>query len=160
MIVQSTYTEGPVQADGRRWVREVHTTTEDGDVVVEWLGTQDAQMVMEERALVLNAQYAKRAEARAMVASSLIPWTHREFTEALGSDAKRALDRLEATFETDPKFDESTRDLIRSGFKDFYRAQNIARPLLPEVLAMLGLLQALNLITQAQVASVLEASNG
>lgn len=53
-IASSAFTEGPTQVCGRRYVTERHIA-DDGTVhTFEWLGSQDAQAVLEDRAAALN----------------------------------------------------------------------------------------------------------
>lgn len=54
MIVSSTFTEGPVQACGRRYVSETHVADNGETYQFEWLGTQDAQTVVDARIVILN----------------------------------------------------------------------------------------------------------
>ena len=63
MIVTSTYTEGPAQVDGRRYVSELHTDDRGQTYTFEWLGDQDAGLVLPDRAAVLSAQIAAQRAA-------------------------------------------------------------------------------------------------
>lgn len=159
MIVSSTFTEGPPQADGRRWVRETHTTSDGNELKYEWLGSQDAQMVLDERAAVLNAQYAAREAARALVQGTLIPLSKLEFRNLFGS-AKVAIDAFNAGFEGSPLLTVEQKAAIRSGLEDFKEAKYIERPFRPDVLTLIGLYQALGLLTAEQADEVREAGNG
>lgn len=159
MIVSSSYTEGPPQADGRRWVRETHITIDGDELKYEWLGTQDAQMVLDERGAVLNAQYAARAAARALVQGSLIPLSKLEFRNLFGA-AKPAIDAFNAGFEQNQMLTAEQKAAIRSGLEDFKEAKYIERPFRPDVLTLIGLYQALGLLTAEQADEVREAGNG
>lgn len=159
MIVNSAYTEGPPQADGRRWVRETHITNDGDELKYEWLGTQDAQMVLDERASVLNAQYAASAAARALVQGSLIPLSKLEFRNLFGP-AKPAIDAFNAGFEASPLLTAEQKAAIRSGLEDFKEAKYIERPFRPDVLQLLGLYEALGLLSKAQADAVRAAGNG
>lgn len=159
MIVSSTFTEGPSQADGRRWVRETHVTTDGDELKFDWLGTQDAQIVLDERVAVLNAQYAARAAARALVQGSLIPLSKLEFRNLFGS-AKVAIDAFNAGFEGSPLLTAEQKAAIRSGLEDFKEAKYIERPFRPDVLQLLGLYEALGLLSKAQADAVRAAGNG
>ena len=159
MIASSTYTEGPPQADGRRWVRESHVTSEGDELKFEWLGTQDAQMVLEERTALLNAQYAARADARALVAGSLIPLSKLEFRNLFGA-AKPAIDAFNASYESSTLLTAAQKAAIRSGLEDFREAKYIERPYRADVLGLIGLYEAIGLLTKEQADAVRAAGNG
>lgn len=159
MIVSSSYTEGPTQADGRRWVNETHVTDEGDELRYEWLGTQDAQMVLEERVAVLNAKYAARDAARALVQGSMIPLSKLEFRNLFGA-AKPAIDAFNVSFEQSPLLTVEQKAVLRSGLEDFKEAKYIERPFRPDVLMLVGLYQALGLLTAAQADAVRAVGNG
>lgn len=159
MIVTSTFTEGPPQADGRRWVRETHVTDEGDELKYEWLGVQDAQMVMEERVAVLNAQYAAREAARALVQGSLIPLSKLEFRNLFGA-AKPAIDAFNISFEQSPLLTTEQKAAIRSGLEDFREAKYIERPFRPDVLQLIGLYQTIGILSAEQADAVRAAGNG
>lgn len=159
MIVSSTFTEGPPQADGRRWVVETHTTSDGDELKYEWLGTQDAQMVMDERVAVLNAQYAARAAARALVQGSLIPLSKLEFRNLFGA-AKPAIDAFNAGFEQSQMLTAEQKAAIRSGLEDFKEAKYIERPFRADVLQLIGLYEFIGLLSKEQADAVRAAGNG
>lgn len=159
MIVSSSYTEGPPQVDGRRWVRETHATSEGDELKFEWLCTQDAQMVLEERAALLNQQYAARAAARALVVGSLIQLSKLEFRNLFGA-AKPAVDAFNAGFEASPLLTAAQKAAIRSGLEDFKEARYIERPFRPDVLALIGLYQSIGILSAEQADAVRAAGNG
>lgn len=159
MIVTSNYTEGPPQADGRRWVRETHVTTDGDELKFDWLGTQDAQIVLDERAALLNAQYAARAAARALVAGSLIPLSKLEFRNLFGA-AKPAIDAFNAGFEASTLLSAEQKAAIRSGLEDFKEARYIERPFRADVLALIGLYQTIGILSAEQADAVRAAGNG
>lgn len=159
MIVNSSYTEGQPQADGRRWVREAHITDEGDELKYEWLGTQDAQMVLEERAALLNAQYAARAAARALVAGSLIPLSKLEFRNLFGP-AKPAVDAFNAGFEQSQSLTTAQKAAIRSGLEDFREAKYIERPFRADVLSLIALYQSIGILSAEQADAVRAAGNG
>ena len=159
MIVSSTYTEGPPQADGRRWVTERHITANGDDVSFEWLGLQDVQLVMSARAAALNVQYAAQAEAEALVAGARIPLSHVQFRDLFG-DKKTAIDAFNAKYEQHPALSDEQKDGIRTGLEDFRRSTYVARPFIPQVLQMVGLYEALGLLTEEDAARILGAGNG
>jgi hypothetical protein len=159
MIVSSSYTEGPPQADGRRWVREVHVTDEGDELKYEWLGEQDAQMVLDERVAMLNQQYTARAAARALVVGSLIPLSILDFRNLFGT-AKKAVDAFNAKYESSPLLTAEQKDEIRSGMEDFKVAKYIERPYRPEVLQQIALYEAIGILTAEQADAVRAAGNG
>lgn len=159
MIVTSNYTEGQPQADGRRWVRETHVTTDGDELKFDWLGTQDAQMVLDERVALLNAQYAARAAARALVAGSLIPLSKLEFRNLFGA-AKPAIDAFNAGFEASPLLSAAQKAAIRSGLEDFKEARYIERPFRADVLALIGLYQTIGILSAEHADAVRAAGNG
>lgn len=159
MIVSSSYTEGQPQADGRRWVRETHITSDGDELKYEWLGTQDAQMVLDERVAVLNAQYAARTAARALVQGSLIPLSKLEFRNLFGN-AKPAIDAFNAGFEQNQMLTAEQKAAIRSGLEDFKEAKYIERPFRADVLQLIGLYESIGLLSKAQADAVRAAGNG
>lgn len=159
MIVSSSYTEGPPQADGRRWVRETHVTDEGDELKYEWLGAQDAQIVLEERVAVLNAQYAAREADRALVQGSLIPLSKLEFRNLFGA-AKPAIDAFNTGFESSPLLSAAQKAAIRSGLEDFKEARYIERPFRSDVLSLIGLYQAIGILSAEQADAVRAAGNG
>jgi hypothetical protein len=159
MLVSSSFTEGPYQIDGRRWVREAHITDEGDELKYEWLGEQDAQMVLEERVALLNAQYAARAAARALVTGSLIPLSKLEFRNLFGA-SKPAVDAFNAGFESSPLLSAAQKAAIRSGLEDFREAKYIERPFRPDVLALIGLYQSIGILSAEQADAVRAAGNG
>lgn len=159
MIVSSTYTEGPAQADGRRYVTEVHILDDGDELKYEWLGDQDARMVMEARVEVLNSQYAAKAASQALVVGSLIPFSKLEFRNLFGAK-KKSIDAFNASFELSPLLSAEQKAVVRSGLEDFKESKYIERPFRPDVLMLLGLYQALGLLTAQEVAAITEAGNG
>lgn len=159
MIVTSTFTEGPTQQDGRRYVTEVHTTSEGDELKHQWLGDQDAQMVMDARAAVLNAQYAAKTAAQALVVGSLTPLSKLEFRNLFGAK-KVAVDAFNAAFESHPVLTAEQKAVIRSGLEDFKESKYIERPFRADVSMLLGLYQAVGLLTPAEVSAIVGAGNG
>lgn len=87
--VSSTFTVGPAQADGRQPVTEIHTADDGREFRYEYLNADlDPQMVMEERATIINAELAKREAARAAVTGTEVPYTKFEFLSRF-TDAER-----------------------------------------------------------------------
>jgi hypothetical protein len=160
MIINSTYTEGPTQVDGRRYVTERHTDESGAVYEYEWLGDQEAGFVVEARATVLNKQLAARAAAEALVVGTLLPLTKLEFRELFTAEEQYALDEFEATYEVSPSLDAETRAVIRTGYKNFENAGDIARPFDDRVLAMLNLFVILGLLTDDRRTEIVSAGNG
>lgn len=157
-VIQSSFSVGPPEQDGRRWVRESHQC-DNGEVLkFEWLrgdGDPDALLVAQERANLLNAQFAARDAAQALVAGSKIPLTHYEFRKLFPAAKRPLIDRFNAQFEQHPGLTPEQKDLVRSGLEDFRLSEWVVRPFEPQVAQMLGLYQSLGLLTADEVAGVL-----
>jgi len=101
MNLSSSFNVGEPQADGRRYVKEIHVT-EDGrreQFEYLWDGVLDPQLVMEERAAEIVRQLAARAAARAAVVGIEVPWTKYEFLELFSSIERQAIRRRALTDE-------------------------------------------------------------
>ncbi len=160
MIVSSTFTEGPAQVDGRRYVTERHTAS-DGEVYTyEWLGLQAVEAVLNARVEKLNELLAERAAAQLLVSGTKLPLTKLQFREMFTSAERAGIDAFHAGLETNAQLSTEQKASVRTGMEDFKVAQNIVRPLLPPVLAMLGLYVALGLISSARRDAIVVASNG
>lgn len=98
MIVDSTFTEGVAQADGRVYVTEKHTA-EDGQVYTyEYLAAElNSQFVMEERAKAINAILAQREAARLAVVGTTVPLTRYEFLGRFTAGERVAIRELART---------------------------------------------------------------
>lgn len=160
MIISSTYTEGPPQVDGRRYVSETHTDDRGQVYAYEWLGDQDAALVLADRAAVLSAQIAAQRAAEAVVLGTALPLTKYQFRQLFTFSERVAVDELETSLEQHPGLTVEQRASIRTGLKDFNAAQDVARPFLPDVLTMLDLFVSLGLITAARRAEIVSAGNG
>lgn len=159
-IVSSTYFEGPTQVDGRRYVKERHTDDQGDFYEFEWLGDQSAEPVMTARAEVLNVRLAERAAALAQVAGTLLPLTKLGFRELFTTTERAGIDAFRAGLESNPALNAAQKAAIRTGFADFDVAQNIIRPFLPQVLAMLDLFVSLGLLTAERRTAIVSAGNG
>ena len=159
-IVSSTYTESAPQADGRRYVRERHTDDAGRVYDYEWLGSQDAQPVVDARAAVLTAQLQARADAEAAVAGTLLPLTKLQFRELFTSGERMGIDALNAGFEAHPALTTEQKAAIRTGLEDYRMAENIRRPFDARVQQMLGMYVALGLLTADRAAEIVAAGNG
>lgn len=160
MIVSSTYTEGPPQVDGRRYVSELHTDDRGQTYTYEWLGDQDADLVLSDRAAVLSAQIAAQRAAEAVVIGTALPLTKYSFRQLFTFSERVAADALKANLEQHPGLTDEQRAVIRTGLKDFNAAQDVARPFLPDVLTMLDLFVSLGILTPERKAQIVSAGNG
>lgn len=158
-ITSSTYTEGAVQADGRRYVAEHYVDGTGQTYDYSWLGTEDAPTVVAARTATLNAQLAKAAAAQALVAGTLLPITALAFRDLLAPE-QQAIDAFNAGFETNAALTDAQKNAIRSGLENFRAAQSIVRPFDARVQAMLSLYVQLGLLTSARMTAVLAAGNG
>lgn len=160
MIVSSTYTEGPTQADGRRYVREVHTDDRGQQYDHEWLGDQDAAEVVAQRAARLSELIAQQRAAEELVSGTLLPLTKLQFRELFTAQERMGIDALHAGFEAHPSLTAEQKAAIRTGLEDYRMAQNIRRPFDARVQQMLGLYVALGLLTAERAAEIVAAGNG
>ncbi|WP_164964305.1 hypothetical protein [Rubrivivax sp. JA1026] len=159
-IVESSYTEGAPQADGRTWVRERHVDSAGGAYEFDWLrGEQDVGAVLQARAATLNQQLAARDAAEALVAGTLLPLTKLQFRELFTPAERMAADALHATFETSEQLTDQQKAQIRTGLEDYRMAQNIRRPFDDRIQAMLALYVAMGVLTSARATEIVEAGN-
>lgn len=160
MIVESTYTEGPTQVDGRRWVKERHVDDTGEDYEFEWLGDQDVSTVLQARASKLNTLIAQQRAADALVSGTVLPLTRLKFRELFTPTERANIDGFRVGLETNGALSAAQKAAIRTGFADFDAARNIVRPFLPPVLSMLALFVSLGLLTQIRADEIIEAGNG
>jgi hypothetical protein len=160
VIVESSYTEGPTQQDGRRYVTERHVDDRGQVYTHEWLGSQDATLVLSARAAALTELIAAQRAAEALVSGTLLPLTKLKFREMFTSTERAGIDAFRVGLETNPMLSTEQKAAIRTGFADFDTAQNIVRPFLPQVVAMLDLFVSLGLLTTQRRAEIIEAGNG
>ena len=160
MIIDSKFEEGPPQEDGRRYVREVHTDDKGATFVYEWLGTQDANAVLELRSTELNRLLQKQRAAEQLVDGTLLPLTKYQFRKLFTQYERTVIDAFEVSFESNQNIDENTKSIIRSGFKDFNAAQEVTRPFPEEVVSFLGLFVIFGLLTEERKAQIVSAGNG
>lgn len=162
IITQSTYVaDEHTQADGSRYVIEYHT--DDLGRVLQFgpylcQPGANPQIIMDDRAARLNEDFALRDAEAAQAAQGRIPWTKLEFRNQLGSETEQLMDEFFATFETNTNLSVEQKRQVRTGWRRFQEAHFIERPLRPEVLSMLGLLQSLGLITQQQIDNIIAAA--
>jgi len=155
MIQSSTYTEGPPQVDGRRYVKETHTDDTGKTYAFEWLGSQDAGAVMTARADSLNAQLAAQAEALALVSGTQLPLTKLQFRKLFTQSERESIDALHAGFESLAYLTAEQKATLRTGLEDYRTAENIAKPFELGVYQMVGMYQALGILTDERAAEVL-----
>lgn len=153
-IVDSTYTEGPTQVDGRRWVYERHTTDDGDTLTFDWLGTEVAGLVLASRAQRLNELYAERDAAEALAADTKLPLSKLEFRNLFGAK-KPAIDAFNASFESNALLTSEQKAMIRTGLLDFEQAKYVRRPFDPAVAQMVGMYQALGILTAGEATAVL-----
>lgn len=159
-IVSSTYTEGPTQQDGRRYVTERHTDDAGQVYTYEWLGAQDATQVVQARAASLDTQLAERAAAAATVAGTLLPLSKLKFRELFTFAERMGIDALHAQFEQHAGMTGEQKAMLRTGLEDYRMAENIQRPFDSRVTAMLDMYVALGLLTVERKAAIVSAGNG
>lgn len=159
-IVESTYTDGPEQADGRRYIIERHVDDLGRPLTFEYLASDDMspQAILQARAERLNADFAARDAEAAEAARGRIPWSKLEFRSQLGQQTEAAMDYFFATFESNPDLTTEQKAMIRTGWARYREAHYIERPLRAEVLTLLGLFKALGLITQERIDAIVAAS--
>jgi hypothetical protein len=90
---------GEPQADGRRYVKEVHTTDEGRVFPYEYLAGPelDPELVLIERAALITETLACRAAARAAVVGTEVPWTKFEYLERFTAAERVAIRRRAKT---------------------------------------------------------------
>ncbi|NML61825.1 hypothetical protein HHL21_12215 [Massilia sp. RP-1-19] len=83
MIVASTFTEGPAQADGRIPIHELHVADDGREFKRTWLwdGTLNVGMVLEAAAEVFTQTLADRKAALLAVVGMEVPYTNYEFID-------------------------------------------------------------------------------
>lgn len=159
-IISSSYTEGPLQGDGRYYVKEVHLSTSGKSYEFEWLrSTQDIAAVLAARVQVLNEQLAAESAALLVVQGTMLPLTKLKFRELFTFAERMAIDAFHLTFETSVYLTAEQKSTLRTGLEDYKMAENIARPFDARVLSMLGMYSALGLITPARMAEIVSAGN-
>lgn len=126
MIVQSTYTEGPPQADGRRYVTERHTDDAGKVYEFEWLGSQDASLVLSARAALLSNQITAQREAEALVAGTRLPLTKLQFERRFTDVEWQAAQDFNAGFESIPQLTAEQKLMIRRGLNDYKIALDVS----------------------------------
>lgn len=107
MEITSTFVLGEPQGDGRQFVKEQHVVAGGPTIDREylWDGMLDPQLVMEERAKLIDAELLAREAARLAVIGTEVPWTKYEFLDRFNSLERCAIRRLAKT-------DDSVLDFI------------------------------------------------
>lgn len=162
-IASSTYDQdAQPQVDGRFGVRETHTDTEGRQYDYSYLCPVGVspQVVLEERAVVLNAQLAEREAARLIVAGTMLPLTKLKFRELFTPTERMGIDALHAGFESHPSLTTEQKAVIRTGLEDYRMAEQIDRPFDARVQQMLGLYVSMGLLTAERAAAIVAAGNG
>lgn len=159
-IVSSTYTEGPVQPDGRRYVTERHIDDAGEVYDYEWLGGQNAELVLQARTATLDKLLAEKAEAEALVVGTLLPLSKLKFRELFTFAERLGIDALHVQFEAHPGLTSQQKAQIRTGLEDYRMATNIRRPFDARVTSMLDMYVALGLLTAERKAAIVSAGNG
>lgn len=154
MITSSTYTEGPTQADGRRYVKETHTDDQGKTYEFEWLGAQQADLVLAARATVLSSQITAQREAEALVLGTKIPWTKLQF-ERMFSDAEwAAAQEFNAGFEDIAQLTAAQKLTIRRGLND-YKIALAVNQTDSGTIALVSLYEAFGVIAPGRAAEIL-----
>lgn len=161
-IVESSFTQDAhEQPGGGRRVVERHVDNLGRPITVGpylCLDGMDPQEIMQLRAARLNAEFAARDAEAVEAARGHIPWSKLEFRDALGPQTEAGMDAFFAGFEAHPGLSTEQKAVIRTGYARYREAHYIERPLRAEVLALLGLLQQLGLITQERIDAVVAAA--
>lgn len=160
-MIASAYREGPVQADGRRYIKERHVDDEGNAYEFEWLaGNEEVSLVLSARAALLSDQIVSRRAALAQVAGTLIPLTKLQFRQLFTQEEREGVDAFHLGFESHPALDDAQKATIRTGLEDYKTAENIARPFDARVLGMLGLYVAMGLLTPVRMTAIAGLGNG
>lgn len=99
MEITSTFVLGEPQVDGRQFVHERHVVAGGPTIDREylWDGMLDPQLVMEERAKLIEAELLAREAGRLAVVGTEVPWTKYEFLGRFNSLERCAIRRLART---------------------------------------------------------------
>ncbi len=126
MLNSSTYTEGPTQQDGRRYVTERHTEDNGNVHIFEWLGDQDASLVLAARAEELNQQILARAAAAALVNGSKLNLTKLQFRRRFTQQERVLIDDFNENYQAHPALTDDQKKTIRTFLKDFDTAEDVS----------------------------------
>lgn len=159
-ITQSTYTEGPPQVDGRRYVQERHTDDNGKTYEFEWLGKQDADLVLSARAEKISDLLDRRAAAEAVISGTKLPLTKLKFRRLFTKTEREDIDEFNEKFESNANLTNRQKKQVRTALREFDHTEHISRPFDPDVLAMLDLYEAMTLVTPERVVEIKAAGNG
>lgn len=154
MITSSSYTEGPQQVDGRRYVTERHTDDAGKAYEFEWLGLQDAQAVVDARAAVLTSQISAQREAQALVAGTVLPLTKLQFERRFTDLEWVAAQDFNAGFDAIPQLTTEQKLMIRRGLNDYKIALDVSLSD-PGTVTLVNLYEAFGVITPGRASEVL-----
>ncbi|WP_180125633.1 hypothetical protein [Rhodoferax sp. BLA1] len=154
MITDSTYTEGPAQADGRRYVKEVHTDDTGKTYEFEWLGSQDVALVLAGRASALTVQISAQRAADALVAGTSLPLTKLKW-ERLFTDAEWAAAQVfNDTFESLDTLTAEQKIRIKRGLREYVLADYISKSD-PSTIFLVTLYESFGVIGVGRAAEIL-----
>lgn len=92
VLILSSYTEGPTQADGCRYVDEQHIINDGRVFNFNYLcDQQNPQIVMEERAKVIEKTLLDREAAILMVVGTEVPLTKYEFLSRFTPEERKSI---------------------------------------------------------------------
>lgn len=153
-IQSSDYTEGPLQVDGRRYVKERHIDTAGKVYEFEWLGDQDAELVMTARAQELTTQLNAQALALAVVSGTRLPLTKLQFERRFTDVEWAAIQAFNAAYEQHPALTNAQKLSIKRGLSEYALALDISLTDVG-VVTLVTLYQALGLVADGRAAEVL-----
>lgn len=126
MIQNSTYTEGPAQVDGRRYVKERHLDNLGKVYEFEWLGSQDASLVLQARVQALNTQLVAQADALSLVADTRLPLTKLQFERRFTDLEWDAIQGFNTSYTIHPALTDVQKLSIKRGLAEYAVAQDIS----------------------------------
>lgn len=152
--MQSTYTEGPPQVDGRRYVTETHTDDTGKTYEFEWLGSQDAGLVLSARAALLTNQLTAQRAAEALVSGTRLPLTKLQFERRFTDAEWQAAQDFNAGFESIPQLTTEQKLMIRRGLNDYRIALDVSLSDAGTV-TLVGLYEAFGVVAPGRASEVL-----
>lgn len=150
----SIYTEGPLQQDGRRYVKETHVDDDGSAFEYEWLGSQDAQPVVDARAAKLIELLKVKAQAQTFVADTKLPLTKLKFERLFSDTEWAAAQTFNTTFETSEYLSDDQKLTIRRGLNDYKIAVDVSLTD-PGTIAIVTLYEAFGVLAPGRAAEVL-----
>lgn len=157
MILSSEFTDGDVQADGRRYVYERHTFDNGGFVEYTYMAdeTIDPAIVMAARAARLNAEMAAKEAALMIASDGALPLTKLQFRRLFSADEQKAIDRFNIQFESRSDLTDGQKDSVRSGLENFKVVQDVSLSD-PATQQAVMTYEALGLIAPGRAAEILK----